>query len=57
MAPVLALADADSIDACLETSTVGNREYYAHRGFIDATAVQVPDGPPTWWLRRPRQGQ
>lgn len=51
--PVLTSADRDGIDCCLETSTQANREFYARRGFTEATAVVIPDGPPTWWLRRP----
>ncbi len=55
--PVLQLADEARLDCCLETSTAGNREFYRRRGFTEATPVEIPDGPPTWWLtRRPRQG-
>jgi GNAT superfamily N-acetyltransferase len=53
LAPGLARADADGLDSCLETSTTTNRAFYSHRGFTDAVDVQVPGGPPTWWLRRP----
>ena len=51
--PVLDQADRDGVDCCLETSTLANRAFYARRGFIDVTAVELADGPDTWWLRRP----
>jgi GNAT superfamily N-acetyltransferase len=53
LAPVLTKADRDGLPCCLETSTAGNRRFYDHRGFTDATDISLPDGPPTWWLRRP----
>ncbi len=51
-APVLATADSDGIDCCLETSTARNRAFYERRGFTEATEVHITGGPPTWWLRR-----
>lgn len=51
--PGLDAADADGWDCWLETSTPGNKAFYAGRGFVYAVPVDVPDGPPTWWLRRP----
>lgn len=51
--PGLAAAHADGWDCWLETSTPGNKSFYAARGFVEATAVDIPGGPPTWWLRRP----
>lgn len=53
IAPVLALADADSLPCCLETSTPQNRAFYERRGFTYALPVALPDAPPTWWLTRP----
>jgi GNAT superfamily N-acetyltransferase len=53
IAPVLARADAEGLDACLETSTEGNKAFYGRRGFSDVTPVDIAGGPPTWWLRRP----
>lgn len=53
LAPALAAADADGWDCWLETSTPSNGGFYARRGFTEAVPVTVPDGPPTWWLRRP----
>jgi hypothetical protein len=53
MAPGLSRADVDGLDVCLETSTLANRAFYARRGFIDATVVDLDGGPDTWWLRRP----
>ncbi len=53
MTPVLREADRMGIACCLETSTVANRRFYERRGFTQATPVALPDGPPTWWLRRP----
>lgn len=52
LAPVLAWADHDGLPCCLETSTPGNKAFYAGRGFTAAVPVAVPDGPPTWWLTR-----
>lgn len=53
LGPVLEQADRDGLGCCLETSTMGNRRFYERRGFTQATAVALPEGPPTWWLRRP----
>jgi GNAT superfamily N-acetyltransferase len=61
--PVLDQADRLGIACCLETSTAANRRFYERRGFTRATAIALPGGPPTWWLRRapsgarPRQGR
>jgi GNAT superfamily N-acetyltransferase len=52
LAPVLGEADRGGMACCLETSTTANRRFYERRGFIEATDVAVPGGPPTWWLRR-----
>jgi GNAT superfamily N-acetyltransferase len=52
MAPGLARAAAEGLDACLETSTPGNRAFYQRRGFDVARPVPLPDGPATWWLTR-----
>jgi GNAT superfamily N-acetyltransferase len=51
--PGLAAADADAWDCWLETSTPANKEFYAGRGFIEGIEIDIPGGPPTWWLRRP----
>ncbi len=53
LGPVLDEADRGGLACCLETSTEANRRFYEHRGFTEPTEVLVPDGPPTWWLRRP----
>ena len=53
LVPGLAVADAEGWDCWLETSTPANKAFYAGRGFTDAVPVDVPGGPPTWWLRRP----
>lgn len=53
LAPVLEQSDQSGVACCLETSTEGNRRFYEHRGFGEATDVSIPAGPPTWWLRRP----
>ena len=52
LAPVLRQADRLDIACCLETSTPVNRRFYEHRGFTQATAIVLPGGPATWWLRR-----
>jgi len=50
--PILDEADRLGIACCLETSTADNRRFYERRGFTRATEIVLPDGPPTWWLRR-----
>jgi len=50
--PVLEEADRVGLGCCLETSTTANRRFYERRGFTQATDIVLPDGPPTWWLRR-----
>jgi GNAT superfamily N-acetyltransferase len=62
LTPILREADRLGIACCLETSTAANRRFYERRGFTQATAIALPGGPPTWWLRRapsdrPRQGR
>lgn len=56
LAPVLDEADRLGIACCLETSTAENRRFYERRGFTRATDIQLPGGPPTWWLRRAPAG-
>lgn len=53
LAPILNEADRLGLACCLETSTADNRRFYEGRGFTQATDIVLPDGPPTWWLRRP----
>lgn len=53
LAPGLAAADEQGLDCCLETSTSANVAFYGRRGFVIPTALDLPSGPPTWWLRRP----
>lgn len=50
--PGLSAADADGWDCWLETSTPGNKAFYAGRGFTDAVPFDIPGGPSSWWLRR-----
>ncbi|MDQ1250827.1 MAG: hypothetical protein QG597_5207 [Actinomycetota bacterium] len=51
--PGLEAADAAGWDCWLETSTPGNKAFYAGRGFTDAVPFDIPGGAPSWWLRRP----
>jgi hypothetical protein len=51
----VARADEAGTDCCLETSSLGNREFYERRGFTIASPVPW-DGPVTWWLRRESSG-
>lgn len=53
LAPGLAEADTAGWDAWLETSKPANKSFYAGRGFTEVHPVEIPDGPPTWWIRRP----
>ena len=52
MEPVLEMADRDHFDCWLETASEDNLLFYDRRGFAHRLAVEVPGGPPTWWLRR-----
>ena len=56
MGPVLAQADREGVDCCLETSTHANTLFYERRGFTESTDVHIASGPPTWWLRRAPRG-
>ena len=55
LAPVLARADRDRVDAYLETSTEANLRFYGRLGFAVSGYVRVPDGGPEVWsmLRQP----
>jgi GNAT superfamily N-acetyltransferase len=53
MTPILEEADRLGSACCLETSTAENRRFYERRGFTQASEIDLPTGPPTWWLRRP----
>ncbi len=50
--PGLAAASAEGWDCWLETSSSGNKAFYAGRGFADGHAIDLPGAPTTWWLRR-----
>lgn len=53
LAPVLARADAEGVDAYLETSTERNLRFYARLGFEVSGHVVVPGGgPPVWGMTR-----
>jgi GNAT superfamily N-acetyltransferase len=54
--PGFAAAADDGWDCWLETSVPGNKAFYAGRGFLPVRDIHVPDGPPTWWLRRASVG-
>lgn len=56
LAPVLAQADGEAVDAYLETSNEENLRFYAHLGFEVTGHVVVPGGGPQVWAmtRRPR---
>lgn len=54
--PAFALAAAEGWDCWLETSKPGNKDFYRRRGFTESVEVDFPDGPPTWWMRRPHAG-
>ena len=56
LGPGLAEADAVGWDAWLETSKPANKAFYAGRGFTEVHPMEIPDGPPTWWIRRPGHG-
>ncbi len=50
--PVLAVADRDGINCCLETSKPSNKPIYARLGFLPSADIAIEGGPPTWWLTR-----
>jgi GNAT superfamily N-acetyltransferase len=56
LTPMLREADRLGMACCLETSTAANRRFYERRGFTQATAIALPGGPTTWWLRRAPSG-
>jgi len=55
IAPVLARADSERIDAYLETSSLENVRFYQRLGFAVTCEATMPGGgPPVWaMLRRP----
>ena len=50
--PGFRAAADDGWDCWLETSAPANKACYAGRGFTEGREVAIPDGPPTWWMRR-----
>jgi len=54
--PAFARAEQEGWDCWLETSKPANKDFYRRRGFTDSVEVDFPDGPPTWWMRRPHAG-
>lgn len=56
LVPAFARAAEEGWDCWLETSKPGNKDFYRGRGFTESVPVEIPDGPPTWWMRRPHAG-
>lgn len=51
--PGLAAVDESGWASWLETSTTGNKAFYAKRGFTESHVLDIKGCPPTWWMRRP----
>jgi GNAT superfamily N-acetyltransferase len=57
LTPVLDRCDSDGIAAYLECSKESNVAFYARHGFAVTDRVQLPDGPPLWFMwREPLRG-
>ncbi len=52
LAPVLARCDCDGIAAYLECSKEANVRFYERHGFAVTDRVELPDGPPLWFMWR-----
>jgi GNAT superfamily N-acetyltransferase len=55
LGPVLDRCDADGVPAYLESSKESNVEFYIRHGFSVTDRIDLPDGPPLWFMwREPR---
>jgi GNAT superfamily N-acetyltransferase len=52
LAPVLARCDRDGVAAYLESSKESNVGFYARHGFTMTERIDLPDGPPLWFMWR-----
>jgi ribosomal protein S18 acetylase RimI-like enzyme len=61
LAPVLSRCDSEGVAAYLESSKESNVGFYARHGFTVTDKVELPDGPPLWFMwrepRRPAAGR
>ena len=53
LAPVLDRADRNGHPAYLEATSPRSRDLYARHGFVAATPIATPGGPPLWPMWRP----
>jgi len=57
LGPVLQRCDADAVAAYLECSKESNVAFYARHGFELTERIDLPDGPPLWFMwREPARG-
>jgi len=52
LGPVLDRCDAEGVGAYLESSKEGNLDFYVRHGFEVTERVELPDGPPLWFMWR-----
>jgi ribosomal protein S18 acetylase RimI-like enzyme len=52
LAPVLHRCDADGVAAYLECSKESNVAFYERHGFTVTDRVELPEGPPLWFMWR-----
>ena len=60
LAPVLDRCDSDGVAASLESSKESNIGFYVRHGFTVTERIDLPDGPPLWFMWRdphPRGGR
>lgn len=56
LGPVLRRCDAEGIAAYLESSKESNLDFYARHGFAVTEGIELPKGPPLWFMwREPRR--
>jgi GNAT superfamily N-acetyltransferase len=52
LAPVLRRCDRDGVAAYLESSKESNVGFYVRHGFTMTERIDLPDGPPLWFMWR-----
>jgi GNAT superfamily N-acetyltransferase len=58
LAPVLHRCDAEGLGAYLESSKHSNVDFYVRHGFTVTDRVDLPEGPPLWFMwRNPEPGR
>ena len=52
LAPVLSRCDCEGVAAYLESSKESNVRFYVRHGFTVTDRIDIPDGPPLWFMWR-----